>query len=54
MGQGNAHFLRHLCVKFTTKIHYLEIATEWTDESIKAYLYLYLALLSTNHSLFLK
>lgn len=30
-----------------------EIATEWNDESIKAYLYLYLALLSTNHSLFL-
>jgi len=30
-----------------------EMATEWTDESIKAYLYLYLALLSTNHSLFL-
>ena len=26
---------------------------EWTEESIKAYLYLYLALLPTNHSLFL-
>jgi len=28
-------------------------ANEWTEESIKAYLYLYLALLPTNHSLFL-
>lgn len=31
----------------------LQEAHEWTEESIKAYLYLYLALLPTNHSLFL-
>ncbi|XP_047132295.1 symplekin isoform X1 [Hydra vulgaris] len=28
-------------------------STEWTDDSIKAYLYLYLALLPTNHVMFL-
>jgi len=31
----------------------LEGKREWTEESIKAYLYLYLALLPSNHSLFL-